>query len=70
MDIVELAAAQGWTPAEFRSQVVRAAAAIGSMDLDENHSRDEVVLSGLTQNGAVQELVMRRFSVPRDVRRH
>jgi len=61
MDIVELAKQQGWTPAEFRSQVVRAAAAIGVMELERMPDSDELVLSGITEDGVVQELVVRRF---------
>lgn len=70
MDIVELAQQQKWSPAEFRSQVVRAAAAIGSMELEQRGACDELVLSGHTSDGVVQELVMRRFSAPVNERRH
>lgn len=61
MDLVQLAQQQGWTPEEFRSQVVRAAAAIGAMELEQTPGREELVMSGKESGASTGhiELVIR-----------
>ena len=70
MNIVEIAKQQQWSPAEFRSQVVRAAAAIGAMELEQLGVGDELTLSGFSDNGMEYHMVIRRLTPSSDSARN
>ncbi len=60
MDLVEIAQREDWTPAEFRSQVMRTAVAIGAMELERTPGVDGLVMSGLDDADGGVELLIRR----------